>query len=109
MSQVLKPRKGYKKVKGLFGETIDIPEEWDYVILDNLTPKNEKSSIRMGPFGNSLKTHDLLVCRQNGNKPSVGKIRIVKKTFNDGITLDHEIIKSEEIVKQNLKELKQNV
>ena len=60
MSQVLKPKKGYKKVNGLFGETIDIPEEWDYVILDNLTPKNEKSSIRMGPFGSSLKTHELL-------------------------------------------------
>ena len=52
--------KKFKKVKGLFGETIDIPEEWDYVILDNLTPKNEKSSIRMGPFGSSLKTHELL-------------------------------------------------
>jgi len=60
LSQILKPKKGYKKVKGLFGKYEEIPEEWDYVILDDLTPKNEKSSIRMGPFGSSLKIHELL-------------------------------------------------
>jgi len=29
MSQILKPKKGYKKVKGLFGKEIEIPEEWE--------------------------------------------------------------------------------
>jgi len=28
MSQILKPKKGYKKVKWLFGKEIEIPEEW---------------------------------------------------------------------------------
>ena len=29
MSQILKPKKGYKKVKWLFGKEIEIPEEWN--------------------------------------------------------------------------------
>ena len=29
MSQILKPKKGYKLVKWLFGKEIEIPEEWE--------------------------------------------------------------------------------
>ena len=35
MSQILKPKKGYKKVKWLFGKTIEIPEEWNTETLDS--------------------------------------------------------------------------
>ena len=52
--------KKFQRVKWLFGKEIEIPEEWKCVILDRLTPLNEKSSIRMGPFGSSLKKHELL-------------------------------------------------
>ena len=52
--------KKFRKVKWLFGKTIEIPKEWNCIILDELTPLNEKSSIRMGPFGSSLKKHELL-------------------------------------------------
>ena len=60
MSNISKSKQGYKKIKWLFGKEIKIPEEWACIILDRLTPLNEKSSIRMGPFGSSLKKHELL-------------------------------------------------
>ncbi|MCJ8306839.1 MAG: restriction endonuclease subunit S [Nitrosopumilus sp.] len=37
MSQVLKPKKGYKKVKGLFGTYDEIPQEWEIVPLNKYT------------------------------------------------------------------------
>jgi len=36
LSQVLKPKKGYKLVKGLFGKYEEIPEEWEIEKLKNL-------------------------------------------------------------------------
>jgi len=33
LSQILKPKKGYKKVKWLFGKDIEIPEKWKHVKL----------------------------------------------------------------------------
>ena len=60
MSNISKSKQGYKKIKWLFGKEIKIPEEWACIILDRLTPLNEKSSIRMDPFGSSLKKHELL-------------------------------------------------
>jgi len=60
MQQLEKPKKGYKFVKSLFGKYEEIPEEWDFGKLEKLIPKNQKGSIRMGPFGSSLKKHELL-------------------------------------------------
>ena len=39
MSQVLKPKKGYKKVKWLFGQEIKIPEEWKLVNVEYVADK----------------------------------------------------------------------
>ena len=36
MSQVLKPKKGYKLVKRLFGKDVEIPEEWKYHKLEEI-------------------------------------------------------------------------
>ncbi len=36
MSQILKPKKGYKKVKGLFGKYEEIPEEWKLAYLEKI-------------------------------------------------------------------------
>ena len=47
-----------KSVDGLFHQKEKIPEEWDYVELEKLT--DEKSAIRMGPFGSSLKKEELV-------------------------------------------------
>ena len=52
--------KKFKRIEWLFEKEIEIPEEWKCIILDKLTPLNKKSSIRMGPFGSSLKKHELL-------------------------------------------------
>ena len=49
----------FKKVKGIFRQIEEIPEQWDYVELEKLTP-NKKSSVRMGPFGSSLKKEELV-------------------------------------------------
>jgi type I restriction enzyme, S subunit len=59
MQELQKPRQGYKFVKSLFGKYEEIPLDWDFVALENLVP-NEKSAIRMGPFGSSLKKHELI-------------------------------------------------
>lgn len=50
----------FKKVEWFFGDQIEIPQKWSIQILDNLTPKKIKGSIRLGPFGSSLKKHELL-------------------------------------------------
>jgi len=39
LSQILKPKKGYKKVKGLFGKYEEIPEEWKYLKIENVCKK----------------------------------------------------------------------
>ena len=39
MSQVLKPKKGYKSVPWLFGKEIEIPEEWEVKKLNEITNK----------------------------------------------------------------------
>ena len=39
MSQVLKPKKGYKKVKWLFGKEIEIPEEWKLAKIESIADK----------------------------------------------------------------------
>jgi len=36
MSQVLKPKKGYKKVKWLFGKYEEIPQEWEIKKFDEI-------------------------------------------------------------------------
>jgi len=36
LSQILKPKKGYKKVKWWFGKTIEIPKEWEDRKIDEL-------------------------------------------------------------------------
>ena len=36
MSQILKPKKGYKLVKRLFGKDVEIPEEWKYHKLEEI-------------------------------------------------------------------------
>ena len=48
-----------------------------------------------------VKKNDLLVCRQNGNKPSVGKIRIVKKTIKPLIFSDSLILTRVDMKKVN--------
>lgn len=55
MSQDLKPKKGYKKVKGLFGKTIDIPEDWEKVNVENVADittgsKNTQDRIKNGKY-----------------------------------------------------------
>ncbi|ABX12501.1 restriction endonuclease subunit S [Nitrosopumilus maritimus] len=84
-----KVKPGYKLVKSLFGKYEEIPEDWNYVILDKLTPKNEKSSIRMGPFGSSLKTHELL---------NSGKIKTlwIENIVNDKFTWKYQKFITEE-------------
>jgi type I restriction enzyme, S subunit len=47
-----------KSIDGLFHQKEKVPEEWDYVELEKLT--DEKSAIRMGPFGSSLKKEELV-------------------------------------------------
>jgi len=54
LSQTLKPKKGFKKVKGLSGKFEEIPQEWKYVSFDKII-KQEKHSIKRGPFGSNLK------------------------------------------------------
>jgi len=39
MSQILKPKKGYKKVKGLFGKYEEIPQEWEYAKIEDFCKK----------------------------------------------------------------------
>jgi len=36
MSQILKPKKGYKKVKWLFGKEIELPAEWEIKKLEEI-------------------------------------------------------------------------
>jgi type I restriction enzyme, S subunit len=48
-----------KLVEGLFQQKERIPEDWDCVNLEKLSPK-DKSSIRMGPFGSDLKKEELV-------------------------------------------------
>jgi len=39
LSQILKPKKGYKLVKGLFGKSEEIPEEWNYAKIEDFCKK----------------------------------------------------------------------
>lgn len=54
MSQILKPKKGYKFVKGLFGK-LEVPEEWDFDEIRNHAEittgtKNTQDKIQNGKF-----------------------------------------------------------
>jgi hypothetical protein len=42
-----------KIVNGIFNQKENIPEKWNMVKLEKLT--DQKSAIKMGPFGSSLK------------------------------------------------------
>ncbi len=81
--------KKFKKIKSLFKKSDIIPENWGYTILDKLTPLNDKSSIRMGPFGSNLKTHELL---------DSGKIKTlwIENIVHDAFSFEHQKFITEE-------------
>lgn len=82
------PKSGYKSVKWLFGKYEEIPEEWESGIVECLTRLDEKSSIRMGPFGSSLKSHELL---DSGNIKTLW----IENIVNDEFTWNHQKFISE--------------
>ena len=84
-----KPKQGYKLVKVLFRKYEEIPKEWELTVLEKMTPNNDKTSIRMGPFGSSLKTHELL---------SSGKIKTlwIENIVNNEFTWKYQKFISEE-------------
>ena len=49
-----------KSIQGLYGKMDKIPETWEFLILDSLTPLGDKTAIKMGPFGSDLKKQELL-------------------------------------------------
>lgn len=69
----------FKKVKSIFREYIQIPEVWDFVTLKELVPKNQKGTIRMGPFGSNLKKHEL---KDHGDVKTLWIENIVKNNFS---------------------------
>jgi type I restriction enzyme, S subunit len=58
LTKGIKKRKT-KKVEGLFCQDENIPEDWDYLPLEKLG-LNDKTAIRMGPFGSNLKKEELV-------------------------------------------------
>jgi hypothetical protein len=59
MQQLQKPKNGHKLVKPIFGKSEEIPEDWQVVTIDQLI-KN-KSDVKTGPFGSSLKRRFLFL------------------------------------------------
>ena len=74
----MKVRSGYKIIKSVFGKELENPNEWEYSQLENIVSKH-KGSIRMGPFGSSLKKHELL---DKGKIKTLWIENIVKNRFS---------------------------
>jgi type I restriction enzyme, S subunit len=50
----------YRKVKSIFYEFEEIPDTWDFIELERVALYSQKGAIKMGPFGSSLKKHELI-------------------------------------------------
>ena len=49
-----------KNKHSLYGKIGKIPETWEFLNLNSLIPLEDKTAIKMGPFGSDLKKHELL-------------------------------------------------
>ena len=90
MSQVLKPKKGYKKVKWLFGQEIKIPQEWEVKKVDLPTFEylvsgtnarsdlNESSEIRYIHYGDIHTKWNLELNCDSEKIPRIDKEKVSK-------------------------------